>query len=838
MQVDANGELDLDASTIDQGNVTNDGQLTATVGSSTLSNLGSGSGTGTFTNDGTIEVAASATLVLLDDTLNDTAGTIQIDDSTTLTLSGTTIHGGTINDGDQPNTGGATGGTIHVTGDTTIDSGAHITDGVVNVDAGVTLTLNDVTVDATTINDVSTATIQVDGTHMLTLTNGAAIGDLTVTNDGTIEVAGPATLTNDAVDNSLGTIQVDSSQTLTLNHTAITGGTINDYDASGNGSIVVAGSSSITNANLNNGGVTVNGGKTLTLDNVTVTGTTLNDSGTIKVDANKTLTLAGTDNISGGAFSFGGGSVQPDTGTSVFLSGVSIGYSGSPSTTLTLTIAANNGLFTGGSNTITLTGTLATIKTDLSSVVTYYPGNTASTLTLTVTDGSNTSFRAYSIDTTNIASPTIHVTDASGAIRNANLIDVTGTTTLSNDTLFNGATVQVDVTDRLKLDHTGVFGGTITDNGTIEIVGRAAINNASLTIDNTTGQVTVDASSLLKMGGDTVTGGTINNAAGGSEEITSSSTITGTTINNGGVTIDAGQTLTLSGATIHNATINDGTVPNTGGATGGTIHVTGDTTIDSGAHITDGVVNVDAGVTLTLNDVTVDATTINDVSTAIIQVDSTHMLTLTNGAAIGDLTVTNDGTIEVAGPATLTNDVVDNSLGTIQVDSSQTLTLNHTAITGGTINDYDASGNGSIVVAGSSSITNANLNNGGVTVNGGKTLTLDNVTVTGTTLNDSGTIKVDANKTLTLAGTDNISGGAFSFGGGSVQPDTGTSVFLSGVSIGYSGSPSTTLTLTIAANNGLFTGGSNTITLTGTLATIKPTSVALSPIIPETPRVR
>ena len=61
MQVDANGELDLNNSTIDQGNVTNDGQLTATVGSSTLSNLGSGSGTGTFTNDGTIEVAAIAT---------------------------------------------------------------------------------------------------------------------------------------------------------------------------------------------------------------------------------------------------------------------------------------------------------------------------------------------------------------------------------------------------------------------------------------------------------------------------------------------------------------------------------------------------------------------------------------------------------------------------------------------------------------------------------------------------------------------------------------------------------------------------------------------------------
>ena len=377
-----------------------------------------------------------------------------------------------------------------------------------------------------------------------------------------------------------------------------------------------------------------------------------------------------------------------------------------------------------------------------------------------MTDGSNTSFRAYSIDTTNIASPTIHVTDASGAIRNANLIDVTGTTTLSNDTLFNGATVQVDVTDRLKLDHTGVFGGTITDNGTIEIVGRAAINNASLTIDNTTGQVTVDASSLLKMGGDTVTGGTINNAAGGSEEITSSSTITGTTINNGGVTIDAGQTLTLSGATIHNATINDGTVPNTGGATGGTIHVTGDTTIDSGAQLNNGNVTVEDNAALTLDNVTLSGTTVD---------------VLAGGKLALFDTITNDGVINIDTLSQIGADLVIN--GTVTLGGTGTVVLENSAdeITGafggGILNNYNTiSGQGKIGISDYALTLNNEL--GGTIDATGGTLTLD----TGNTITNSGLLEAAAGGTLIIVdnvtgtvGSAAISGGTLELGGSDAQ---------------------------------------------------------------------
>jgi hypothetical protein len=63
-------------------------------------------------------------------------GALTVDDGATLTLASTTIDGGTINDGDLANTGGAHGGTILVTQDSTIDSGAHLNNGMVTVSTG------------------------------------------------------------------------------------------------------------------------------------------------------------------------------------------------------------------------------------------------------------------------------------------------------------------------------------------------------------------------------------------------------------------------------------------------------------------------------------------------------------------------------------------------------------------------------------------------------------------------------------------------------------------------------------------------------------------------------
>ena len=132
----------------------------------------------------------------------------------------------------------------------------------------------------------------------------------------------------------------------------------------------------------------------------------------------------------------------------------------------------------------------------------------------------------------------------------------------------------------------------------------------------------------------------------GTIHVTGNSTIDqGAVVNNGTVTIADTVTLTLNAATINSSTINDGTI---NGAGGGIIHVTGDSTIDGNAQINHGHVDVDAGKTLTLNDVTVTGTTINDTDlTSVIQIADGKTLTL-SGATINNGTV-NDGGVAGTG---------------------------------------------------------------------------------------------------------------------------------------------------------------------------------------------
>ena len=149
---------------------------------------------GASLNNGGVTVASGVTLTLDDvtvtgTTFTDTAAgaTIQIDDGTTLTLSGTEIIGGTINDGTVPGTG-----SIDVTDNSKIDSGASLNNGGVTVASGVTLTLDDVTVTGTTFTDTASgAIIQIDDGTTLTL-SGVAINGGTV-NDGTVANTGGPT---------------------------------------------------------------------------------------------------------------------------------------------------------------------------------------------------------------------------------------------------------------------------------------------------------------------------------------------------------------------------------------------------------------------------------------------------------------------------------------------------------------------------------------------------------------------------------------------------------------------------------------------------------------------
>ena len=273
---------------------------------------------------------------------------INIDDGATLTLSGATINGGIINDGAIIGTSSPLFGSIDITGPSAINN-AGLNDGVVTIASGLTLTLDNDTVNGTTFKDAAAgATIQIDDGTVLTLTgatiNGGIVNDGTAsgtgepTTFGTIEVTGPSTISNAFVNNGVvtvasgitltldndtvngtsftdaasgATIQIDDGTVLTLTGATINGGAIDDGTASGTGEpvlfgrIAVTGPSTISNAFLNNGGVTIASAVTLTLSNDTVTGTTFTDAassaGDSLVQDSSAIsgTFAGTIDISG-----------------------------------------------------------------------------------------------------------------------------------------------------------------------------------------------------------------------------------------------------------------------------------------------------------------------------------------------------------------------------------------------------------------------------------------------------------------------------------------------------------------------------------------------------------
>ena len=438
-------------------------------------------------------------------------GVVQVDDGQIMTLTGTTIDGGTINDL----------GTIDVTGITSrIDQGAQLNGGTVTAEAK--LTLDSVTVSSTTITD-NGGGVETDGT--VKLTGGATIQGLSayagkITNNGTLEIAGVASLLNDTVANAGQTVQVDAPGTLTLAGTEIQGGTITD-----DGKIEVSGDSKIdSGAVLTGGGVTVDAN--LTLDNVTVSGTKV----TIDSLIGDSVIIGETVQLEGGA---------------------------------------------------TLAG----------------------------------------------------LSPYAGKITNNGTLEIVDTASLLNDTVSNGSgVVTIDGPGTLTLAGTEIKGGTISDLGKIEVKGSSKIDQNAI-LNN--GGVTVDANQTLTLDNVTVNGTTFTDTAAGAT-----------------LTVDDGAKLTLSHVTIDGGTVNDGTAAGTNGKFGA-IEIQASSRIDQNAILNNGGVTIDSGQTLTLDNVTVNGTTFTDTAAgATLTVDDGAKLTLSHvtidGGTINDGTSTG-GTIEIQG---------------------------------------------------------------------------------------------------------------------------------------------------------------------------------------------
>ena len=271
-----------------------------------------------------------------------------------------------------------------------------------------------------------------------------------------------------------------------------------------------------------------------------------------------------------------------------------------------------------------------------------------------------------------------------GTLNNHGATDVKGAVSFDNETVHNSGIIEIFAGHSLTLDGASVSGGTVTDDGTIHVIGNSAINgaamtagqvtvDATLTLDGTTitggtitdnGTVNVDAGNTLKLSDVALSGGAISNS--GTVEITGSGSIASDAFANAGgiLLVDALQTLTIDGTTI------------TGGALSnhGTIDSTGDSSIDNAGITNTGIIESTAG-TLTI-----------DPPLPVVTLINSGTLEANGGELdITDEPVTNTGTLQAINNSKLklTSTTVTNSGGLVNVASGSSLDLTSASITGG-----------------------------------------------------------------------------------------------------------------------------------------------------------
>ena len=618
-------------------------------------------------------------------------------------------------------------------------------------------------------------------------------GSSSVTNSGTIEIAGGTLNVQVDITNSGGVINVDDGAMLTLSGATIDGGTINDGTVIGTSSpafgiIDVTGPSSISNASLNDGGVIVASGVTLRLDNDTVNGTTFTDTAggaTIQIDDGTILTLSGAT-INGGTINDGTASGIADSAFG------SIDVTGP---TKISNASLNNGGVTVASGAVvtldddTVNGTIFT--------------DTASGATIQIDDGTVLTLTGATINGGAIDDGTASGTGESVVFGG---IAVTGPSTISNAFLNNGGvTIASAVTLTLSNDTvtgttftdaassagdslvqdssaiSGTFAGTIDISGAVTFQSGVMVNGgamsvargATLDIENpvtgigatlndvdvmNSGTIQVDAAgpgtrtiSLVLDGGTTVTGGTllihvnfpINGIEGAVEIGTGGATFNNVTVEDNNVlTIDQGVTLT----------VDDNTVFNNGNLAVGML----------------GVLDVEQGPAA-LSEGTPDATldgvaVANGGNIEVGMADtSAPILLLEGGTTVnnGGITIGFAGTLEVGtGGAMLDGVAVDNN-NLLNVDDGITLMMTDNTVvsngdlTVGTLGVLDVEqGQGELLED-----TPAATLHGGVVANGGNIEVGTAITGDALLLLDGGTAIDNGALTVGLAGTLEIGEG-------------------------------------------------------------------------------
>ncbi|EBP4818413.1 autotransporter outer membrane beta-barrel domain-containing protein, partial [Salmonella enterica subsp. enterica serovar Kentucky] len=641
-------------------------------------------------------------------------------------------------------------------------------------------------------------------------------GDKTLTLSGTNSYTGGTTISGGTLVannvEALGTGDVTNNATLELN----TGG---DFDnaISGSGQVVKSGDKTLTlsGANSYSGATTISGG-TLIATHVNALGTgAIDNRASLLLDASGQFTVTDLTTESGGNTEIGAGStLQATTLTQKSDSTLTINLNGntvdpvihaasqvSLAGTLDITgvgdVLDSDPASTDDLDTFTLIASDKTIAGDFEKLT--VAGMDADLADFITVDGRiDDTGKQYELTTalTWYADRDDAVTDAHGTF---NLTNADGS--FAVNTVLENVDATLDPASATGWDGTSLIkqgAGTLILNAENTYTGGTTISGGTLVATNVdalgSGDVTDDATLELN------TGGTFDNAIGGSGNVVKSGadtlTLSGSNSYTGGTTISGG-TLVASnvealgtGDVTNNATLELNTggdfINNIGGT--GRVEKSGDDTLTlSGSNTYTGGTLINGGTLVASNVEALGTGDVTDNATLALNTGGTFDNAISGSGQVvksGDETLTLSGTNSYTGGTTISGGtlVATNveALGSGDVTDDATLELN----TGGTF-DNAISGSGQVVKSGDKMLTlsGANSYSGGTLISDG-TLVASNVEALGTgdvtnnatlalntggdftnNISGSGQVVKSGDDTLTLSGANSYTGGTTISGG-------------------------------------------------------------------------
>ncbi|EBM9192553.1 autotransporter-associated beta strand repeat-containing protein [Salmonella enterica subsp. enterica serovar Kentucky] len=762
------------------------------------------SGSNTYTG-GTI--ISGGTLVA---TNVEALGTGDVTDNATLELN---------TGGDFDNAIGGTGSVVK-SGDKTLTlSGANSYTGGTTISGGTLVASNVEALGSGDVTDNATLELNTGGDFANNIGGTGSVvksGDKTLTLSGTNSYTGGTTISGGTLVannvEALGTGDVTNNATLELN----TGG---DFDnaISGSGQVVKSGDKTLTlsGANSYSGATTISGG-TLIATHVNALGTgAIDNRASLLLDASGQFTVTDLTTESGGNTEIGAGStLQATTLTQKSDSTLTINLNGntvdpvihaasqvSLAGTLDITgvgdVLDSDPASTDDLDTFTLIASDKTIAGDFEKLT--VAGMDADLADFITVDGRiDDTGKQYELTTalTWYADRDDAVTDAHGTF---NLTNADGS--FAVNTVLENVDATLDPASATGWDGTSLIkqgAGTLILNAENTYTGGTTISGGTLVATNVdalgSGDVTDDATLELN------TGGTFDNAIGGSGNVVKSGadtlTLSGSNSYTGGTTISGG-TLVASnvealgtGDVTNNATLELNTggdfINNIGGT--GRVEKSGDDTLTlSGSNTYTGGTLINGGTLVASNVEALGTGDVTDNATLALNTGGTFDNAISGSGQVvksGDETLTLSGTNSYTGGTTISGGtlVATNveALGSGDVTDDATLELN----TGGTF-DNAISGSGQVVKSGDKMLTlsGANSYSGGTLISDG-TLVASNVEALGTgdvtnnatlalntggdftnNISGSGQVVKSGDDTLTLSGSNSYTGGTTISGG-------------------------------------------------------------------------